>query len=397
MKTSHLKQHGVTLVELMLAITIGLIVMLGVGTIYSNSKQTFYTQEEFSRLQENGRFALEYIARFVRGAGYAGCASGLNNVTNDLNNSSSLEWNFSTGIEGYEASGTGPNQSVTLSANPTATASGTEANWKTTGNVSIPSSMVGSSDSVIPDSDVIVARSADGNGVEIANTNNSAQLFLNVTSVEPGGCPDGTDKISGICDTDVLLVSDCQKSIAFQATNIQQVGSSGNYTLNVAHSAGSNPGNSTTSWGGAQPDLNRTFEPGAEVMKVSTKVFYVGEGVNGPALFMKQADGSGQELVEGVETLQVLYGEDTDATPDNVPNRYVTADKVADFTNVVSVKISLLLASVKELAHRKTNTTTYVLTGHSATTGVTVDPPDDKRMRRVMSLEIKLRNRGFSI
>ena len=100
-KPSCRKQRGVTLVELMIAITISSIVMLGIGSVYTSSKRSFKLQEEFSRLQENGRFAINYITRFVRGAGYSGCASAVkNNLTNNLNNSTDHPWAFDTGIEG---------------------------------------------------------------------------------------------------------------------------------------------------------------------------------------------------------------------------------------------------------------------------------------------------------
>jgi type IV pilus assembly protein PilW len=255
--------------------------------------------------------------------------------------------------------------------------------------------MLGSADSVVPGSDVLVARSADGNGVEILENNSSAQLFLEFTTEETGACTDGSDKTSGLCDGDILMVSDCKKARVFQATNVQAAG--GNTKVNVSHAASGTPGNAETSWGGASASEDEIFGPGAEIMKVSTKVFYVGSGVNGPALFIKQADGTGQEIIDGVESLQVLYGEDTDGTPDNIPNRFVTADKVTDFNNIVAVKVSILLSSVGELAHRPADTNTYLLTGHSATTGVTVNPPDEQRMRRVMSMVVKLRNRGFTL
>jgi type IV pilus assembly protein PilW len=387
------KQRGVTLVELMIAMAIGLIIMLGVGTVYSNSKKTYRVQEEFSRLQENGRFALDYIARYVRGAGFSGCASGLTNTTNTLNNDTDLEWNFSTGLEGYEAVGTGPNQTITLSANPSPATSGSEASWKTIGNISIPTSMTGSADSVVPGSDVLVARSADGNGVNISKNNMSGQVFLDLTTTENGACADGSNKYSGLCDGDILLVSDCKKARVFQATNVQAA----SIEVNVTHTNAGTPGNNISSWGGNTAPEDEIFDTDAEIMKVSTKVFYVGSGVNGPALFMKQADGTGQEIIDGVESLQVLYGEDTDASPDNIPNRFVTADKVTDFENVVAVKVSILLSSVGELAHRPADTKTYLLTGHSSTTGVTVNPPDEQRMRRVMSMVVKLRNRGFTL
>ena len=50
------------------------------------------------------------------------------------------------------------------------------------------------------------------------------------------------------------------------------------------------------------------------------------------------------EMVEGVENLQLLFGEDTDT--DLVPNLYTTASSVTDFNNVVTVRISLTVNSI---------------------------------------------------
>ena len=114
------KQRGVTLIELMIAITISSIIMIGIGTVYTSSKRSFKLQEEFSRLQENGRFAINYITRFVRAAGYSGCSAALhNNYDSILNNDTDNPWNFNTGLEGYEYVGTEPNTAVTLTLSPT--------------------------------------------------------------------------------------------------------------------------------------------------------------------------------------------------------------------------------------------------------------------------------------
>ena len=129
-----------------------------------------------------------------------------------------------------------------------------------------------------------------------------------------------------------------------------------------------------------------------------TKFFYVGEGVNGPALFVRSGGGDNatvSELVEGVENLQVLYGEDSDS--DNIPNRFVPANIVTDFANVTAVRISLLLRSVKELPWRTTAQKVRLLGGTSADTATTITPPADKRLRKTMNMTIKLRNRAFSL
>lgn len=62
-------QAGFSLVELMIAITLGLIVLLAVGSIYIGSRQTYRVQEDNARIQESGRYALEVLGRSIRQAG----------------------------------------------------------------------------------------------------------------------------------------------------------------------------------------------------------------------------------------------------------------------------------------------------------------------------------------
>lgn len=63
------RQTGLTLVEMMVAITIGSIVLLAIGSIYVGSRQTYRVQEDNARVQEAGRYALEVIGRSIRQAG----------------------------------------------------------------------------------------------------------------------------------------------------------------------------------------------------------------------------------------------------------------------------------------------------------------------------------------
>lgn len=63
-------QLGLSLVELMIAMALGLLLMTGVIQVFLSSRQTYAANEAMGRLQENGRFALEFIARSARLAGY---------------------------------------------------------------------------------------------------------------------------------------------------------------------------------------------------------------------------------------------------------------------------------------------------------------------------------------
>lgn len=64
------QQAGLSLVELMVALVIGLLLLSGVIQIFLGSKQGYNTQENISRVQETGRFATLFLTRSVRQAGY---------------------------------------------------------------------------------------------------------------------------------------------------------------------------------------------------------------------------------------------------------------------------------------------------------------------------------------
>jgi type IV pilus assembly protein PilW len=67
------KQHGMTLIEIMIALIIGAFLIGGVLKIFLNTQQTYRVQENLSRIQENGRFALEFLSRDLRMADYRAC------------------------------------------------------------------------------------------------------------------------------------------------------------------------------------------------------------------------------------------------------------------------------------------------------------------------------------
>lgn len=64
------KESGLTLVELMVAMVIGLFLVAVIATLFVGAKQTYRSQDNLSRLQENGRFAMELLGRNIRDAGY---------------------------------------------------------------------------------------------------------------------------------------------------------------------------------------------------------------------------------------------------------------------------------------------------------------------------------------
>jgi type IV pilus assembly protein PilW len=63
-------QRGVSLVELLVGLAIGLILALAASAAYLYSKQGFNTTSETSQTEENGRFALNLLTRYIQSAGF---------------------------------------------------------------------------------------------------------------------------------------------------------------------------------------------------------------------------------------------------------------------------------------------------------------------------------------
>jgi len=71
---------GVTLIELMVALAIGVFLMIGAITVFMQGRSSFRIMESVSRLQENGRFALDSLEPDIRMAQHWG----LTNVSTNI-------------------------------------------------------------------------------------------------------------------------------------------------------------------------------------------------------------------------------------------------------------------------------------------------------------------------
>lgn len=376
-------QTGLTLVELMIAMTISSILMIGISNIYSSSKQAYKINDEFSVLQENARLAFRFLTQDIRMAGYIGCAwSTGTNVDSTLDTASltadqiAFVNNFGTGLEGYEATNTGPNKALDLDTPPAGF--NRAVNGLFTGN--------------IDGSDIIVVRQAIGRGAKLS-ANKVALSF----PMQDGGTNSITGNChvpSGICIADILMVSDCSKGRIFQVSGLT---ASGSGTIDVTHGSAGTPGNITTSWGEVQTDSATWFSPGdTEILKLGAYAYFVAPSTSGSGLptlkRLSSLDAAPQELVEGVENMQILYGTDTNG--DGRANQYVVAP-VAITNNVVSVRISLLVSTPGEIPKRNNDTKIYKMLSLNDTVNVRVTPKADRRIRKVFTTTVKIRNKGL--
>jgi type IV pilus assembly protein PilW len=98
---------GFSLVELMIALVLGLVVIGAAVSIFLSNQQTFRTTENLARLQENARFAFESMAREVREAGGTPC--GTKPVANVINGGGGWwSWNAQGPLRGYAGNTPGP-------------------------------------------------------------------------------------------------------------------------------------------------------------------------------------------------------------------------------------------------------------------------------------------------
>ena len=382
-------QTGVTLVELMIALVVSLIVMLGVATVYSSSKRANKIQDELARLQENARFAFDIITRNVRQAGYYGTSPTIKSFLLDDPNGSSL--NLTAGISGFEytASSTAPGSDYTITS---LTSTGAVSDWTAIDGDdadaapdTLPSWLAGR---VLVGNDVIrILFAAASTGVcEIdGGTFNGNSAALNTT----GTCP--------IAKGELAFISDGLTTNLFQ--NVSNTAAS---ALSRGVATGTlEPGNvnpSSDSWS------VKCEAGGCRAMAARHLAYFIGQGASGePSLFvadLSQGYGSGniqyQELIEGVENMQVLYGMDDNPLDDNFqPARYYTAsDPNLNFDNVVSVRISLLLRTPQETNRPQQATTLRLLSVDNAA-GVDVTTLADRRLHKVFTTTIYLRNKAL--
>ena len=106
-----LRVRGFTLTELLIATTIGLIVLGAVAQVFATSRTTYKVTEGLSRLQENARFGMHFLTWDIRMAGFMGCLQKSTTVTNHLNNPNDYSTNFVLGqfVNGHGYTGGGSN------------------------------------------------------------------------------------------------------------------------------------------------------------------------------------------------------------------------------------------------------------------------------------------------
>lgn len=311
MHTIRRRQHGLTLVEVMVAAAVGLLLTAGAIQIFISSKQAYRTSEAMSRIQENGRYALQFMVRDIRGASFWGCAQDIevNNVVDDAGAGFDFDGEPIEGTEG----GAGASDTITLR-------------------------MAGR------DSGIAVTK-------KMPNT--AANLFLNNSD--------------DIAEGDIMMVTDCESADIFMVT--------GNNTNNdnVQH----NSGNTINGISNTTQQFSKSYGVGATAYKAIERVYAINNGS-----LERTTNDNSEVLVDNVEDMQITYGIDDDA--DLTVNQYVRADQVANWSNAIAVRISLLVRSSEDNVLEVSQEYAY--------NGATVTAADE-RLRQVFTRTVGVRNR----
>ncbi|MBT3427231.1 MAG: hypothetical protein HOL98_14695 [Gammaproteobacteria bacterium] len=323
MKKPTLRIAGMSLVEVMISLTMGTIILIGVINLFSANSETYSLVQGQSRMQESARFAMGYLSKDIQKAGFRGCFT-TNNVflfTMYRGNDIPYEFDLRTGIQAYDGQAAGwlPAIAPLVPAYVAQTGINTAA--------------------IVATTDILTVRAAsEVEAILSAPMALSSDPIVVTIPLSGLGFSDITD--------DLALIHDCEKSTMFEVTSIAVAGGQATIGHVIEADLAGQPRNSF-----AALAVNNSFNTDASVSAIDTITYFIAPGAgtnnegNTPlALWRKMRTSAPVEMVEGVEDMQLLFGVDSDN--DTIPNQYTTANLVADFNTVITVRISLTVNSI---------------------------------------------------
>ena len=329
------KSRGLSLIELMVSMAITLILLLAIVNVYVASKETYRVREDFSKLQELGRQTLEVLTGSIIMADHWG-----GNPYGDVSVGSTT---VTAGSGTCDAAWIQNVSQPIIGVDGASTTSGLGAG--------VFASCVPNSE-YVPNTDVLVVRYSEGEihtDAEVDATN-SKGLFIR-SEVESRG-------------------------VLFSG------GTSGAAT-------GTGVGTSSTL------DATRNYP-------YKIEAFFVRNCSDTPCsdgiptlsrLTMNEDKLEVEPLADGIEQIQYQYGIDTDA--DAVADQFINAGSVANWDQVVAIRVDMIIRSATQ-DHSVSDTTTYNLAGGSGVTGGLNFTPSSTTQafhRKQLTKIIHIRNR----
>lgn len=340
-------QAGLSLIELMIALLIGIVLIAGVIQVFLASRAAYSLSQAIARNQENARFAMDFIQRDMRMVGHMGCvndqsllslnSSGkitggnirslfLTNTQRNDNTVSALPFplRMDVSIQGFEANDTAPGDTLNVGT-PVAGAAG---DW----TPSLPTTDFYDqlSPKPIKGSDIVMLR-------YLTPEQNT------VTAFTPGATPAisyqdestaGRTKVATSTDASgMFAVGDCRGVSVFQASSAP-----GNTGMNISVS-GLNK--SSLGYAGSQDGALAYGANQAWLSGVQVVAYYIAIRPNTrmPALYRaswstrpgsETITPASQEMVEGVESMQLLYNVDSVTAATTMPSGYLSSSYTAE-------------------------------------------------------------------
>lgn len=359
-------QAGFSLLELLIAMTLGLLLLGGLLTVYSASSLSYRVAENTNRMQEGARHAFSILGEHIRSAGYMGCYSA---PTGPMSNFAvpAIPFNATTQLVGHEAIAAGSHAN-TLDGRPAV--ANTYAYAAATHGT-------GAADQGLAGTDALTVRRASVRSMLLNAdmANKTAAIPIQANSL-------------GLSVGDYVLVGDCASAdmLCAQAN-----------TFTKAINASTNPGctgNSTS-----PPELNKIYQgsESAQVRPFEEATFFIRMNpANQPALYWRSRQGGAprtEELVEGVQDMQLCFGEDTDTPADRIVNVYRPANTVANWANVVSVRVTLLMRSLEDGIATAPQAYGIDRNCDDVIEAAETFTPTDRRVRRAFTTTFSVRNR----
>lgn len=395
-------QRGLSLIELMVALTLGSLLVLGLLKVFEASRASYKLSEGLARVQENGRFAMDYLQRDLRMVGHMGCANDQSRfqasparfasafVAGEQPTEAEFDaapeaLRFNTMLQGFEAAGTAPGAALDLAASGV---------WS--GTPALPAYIASLSPAPVAGSDVIALRYFSAEGIAVKS-------FDGVRIVVDTERWSEVLSAGGIADPGLLAIGDCASAAAFEATAVNKGGTD---TVVQVNQSGLNRSSL----------VNRNFTAGQSMLyRAETQVYYVGlnpQAGDEPTLYRARfmvtpgsgevalAGGAPEALVEGVENMQLIYGLDSQTDQSRPPTGYVASQAVASEVQPGNDTTPWRRVGLVQVAFLARSTERAGVSGTERPEpprllGVAATPPDDGRYRAVYESTVALRNRLY--
>lgn len=351
------RTRGFGLLELMLAMGLGLIVIAGVIVIFLAQRQVYNNSTSQSLIQDSENAISAIVLPVTRSAGFMGCGAINNGVLAYISSPATpLTFDTDSAVQGY--TGTLP---TSLQDNATDdTSSG--ADWTPTLDKSIYTASNGGPEQ---GSDVLVLIGAAPNSTPIGVTEPITGSPITVNDATQLAAINGGS-------SQMVAVSDCTKSSVFMATGVSGT--------SVAFSSG--------------PSSTPSYQANTQLIPIQQTVFFVAHGDGGQSALWQgvmtiPAGGTAttaawkmNEMVPGVVAMKVLYG----IGPNEAATQYVDASEVTNWSQVTSIKLGFLVEGGIGSAAVPSTAWSYTLFGD------TISMPADSRMRHVFYMTVNIRN-----